>query len=105
LACLQTIFPTIVLLIVTIDMFLRLRFQQKQKQKLNQTRHRTFVDRQMLIIMLTSIFLFFSTQIPLSLLNILLPTVLLFQLTMTEALELAYLFHFISSINFAVRNF
>jgi hypothetical protein len=86
-------------------MFLRLRFQQKQKQKLNQARHRTFVDRQMLIIMLTSIFLFFSTQIPLSLLNILLPTVLLFQLTMTQALELASLFHFISSINFAVRNF
>jgi hypothetical protein len=84
-------------------MFRCLRAQQKRKQNLNQGRRRAFVDRQMLIIMLTSIFLFFSTQIPLSLFNILLSPVLESQLTMTRALELTSVFYFIASINFAVR--
>jgi hypothetical protein len=84
-------------------MFRRLRLQQKQKQNLNQGRRRTFIDRQMLIIMLTSIFLFFSTQIPLSLFNILLSPVLNSRLTMTQALDLTTIFNFIASINFAVR--
>jgi hypothetical protein len=105
--CLQTILPTIVLLIVTIDIFIRLRSQQQKKQKLKQSggRRRAFLDRQMLIIMLTSIFLFFSTQIPLSLFNILLSPVLQSQLTMTQALDLTAIFNFIASINFAVRDF
>jgi hypothetical protein len=83
-------------------MFLRLRLQQKRKERLNQGRRRAFVDRQMLIIMLTSIFLFFSTQIPLSLFNILLSPVLQSRLTMTQALELQSIFNYIASINFAV---
>ncbi len=91
------------LLIVTIDMFIRLRAQQNQRQRLNQGRRRAFVDRQMLIIMLTSIFLFFSTQIPLSLFNILLSPVLIFRLNMTQALELVSILNFIASINYAVR--
>ncbi len=103
LTCLQTVLPTMMLLIVTIDMFIRLRAQQNQRQRLNQGRRRAFVDRQMLIIMLTSIFLFFSTQIPLSLFNILLSPVLQFRLNMTQALELASIFKFIASINYAVR--
>jgi hypothetical protein len=53
--------------------------------------------------MLTSIFLFFSTQIPLSLFNILLSPVLQYQLTMTQAFDLTAIFNFIASINFAVR--
>lgn len=57
----------------------------------------------MLIIMLTSIFLFFSTQIPLSLFNILLSPFLQSRLTMTQALELTSIVDFIASINFAVR--
>jgi hypothetical protein len=83
-------------------MFLRLRLQQKRKERLNQGRRRAFVDRQMLIIMLTSIFLFFSTLIPLSLFNILLSPVLQSQLTMEQALELQSIFDYIASINFAV---
>ncbi|CAF3984555.1 unnamed protein product [Adineta steineri] len=97
--CLQTVLPTIALLIVTIDMFRRLLL--RQKQKLNRgNRRRTFVDRQMLIIMLTSILLFFTTQIPLSLFNILLSPVLQSRLTQTQALELTSIFNFIASINF-----
>jgi hypothetical protein len=84
-------------------MFIRLRAQQKQKQRLNQGRRRSFVDRQMLIIMLTSIFLFFSTQIPLSLFNILLSPVLQNRLSMTQAFDLTSIFDYISSINYAVR--
>jgi len=103
LTCLQTVLPTITLLILTIDMFIRLRRQQKQKQRLNQSRHRSFIDRQVLIIMLTSIFLFFSTQIPLSLFNILLSPVLQFRLSMTQALNLTSIFDYISSINYSVR--
>jgi hypothetical protein len=91
-------------LIITIDMFIRLRAQQNQRQRLNQNRRRAFVDRQMLIIMLTSIFLFLSTQIPLSLFNILLSPVLQHQLTLTQALDLTSIFDFISSINYAVRH-
>ncbi|CAF0810344.1 unnamed protein product [Adineta steineri] len=101
LACLQTILPTILLLIVTIDMFIRIRIQQKQRQQLNQNRRNVFVDRQMLIIMLTSIFLFFSTQIPLGLFNILLQPVLQAQLSMTQALQLQSILNFIGSINYA----
>jgi hypothetical protein len=89
-------------------MFMRLRAQQNQTQKLDRgpnRRRRAFLDRQMLIIMLTSIFLFFFTQIPLSLFNILLSPVLQNKLSMTQALELTSILDFISSINFAVRNF
>jgi len=87
-------------------MFRRLRLQQRQKQKLNQNqnRRRAFVDRQMLIIMLASISLFFCTQIPLGLFNILLSPVLRYQLTQTVALELTTLFNFIASINYSVRH-
>lgn len=85
-------------------MFIRLRRQQRQRQRLNQGRRRAFVDRQMLIIMLTSIFLFFSTQIPLSLFNILLSPFLQYRLNMTQALDLATVFTFIASINYAVRD-
>jgi hypothetical protein len=86
-------------------MFIRVRAQQRQRQQLNQGRRRhTFVDRQMLIIMLTSIFLFFATQIPLSLFNILLSPILQSQLSMTQALDLTSIFNFIASINYAVRN-
>jgi hypothetical protein len=88
---------------VTIAMFIDLRAQQKRKQRLNQGRRRSFVDRQMLIIMLTSIFLFFSTQIPLSLFNILLSPVLQAQLSMTQAFDLTAILNFVASINYAVR--
>jgi len=84
-------------------MFIDLRAQQKRKQRLNQGRRRSFVDRQMLIIMLTSIFLFFSTQIPLSLFNILLSPVLQAQLSMTQAFDLTAILNFVASINYAVR--
>ncbi len=84
-------------------MFIRLRAQQKQKQRLNQGRRRSFVDRQMLIIMLTSIFLFFSTQIPQSLFNILLSPVLNSRLTQTQALQLASILSFVASIDYAVN--
>jgi len=85
-------------------MFIRVRAQQRHRQQLNQGRRHTFVDRQMLIIMLTSIFLFFATQIPLSLFNILLSPILQSQLSMTQALDLTSIFNFIASINYAVRN-
>jgi hypothetical protein len=88
---------------VTIAMFIDLRAQQKRKQRLNQGRRRSFVDRQMLIIMLTSIFLFFSTQIPLSLFNILLSPVLQAQLSITQAFNLTAILNFVASINYAVR--
>ena len=84
-------------------MFRRVRLQQKQR--LNRSRRRVFVDRQMLIIMLTSIFLFFAIQIPLNLFNILLSPVLQSRLSMTQAFNLTSIFEFIASINFAVRNF
>ena len=84
-------------------MFTRLRRQQRQRQRLNQGRRRAFVDRQMLIIMLTSIFLFFLTQIPLSLFNILLSPFLQSRLTMTQALDMTSILNFIASINYAVR--
>ncbi|CAF1307895.1 unnamed protein product [Adineta steineri] len=99
--CLQTIFPTIVLLIVTIDMFIRLRLQEKRRQRLNQGRHRAFIDRQMLIIMLTSIFLFFSTQIPFTLFNILLTPILRFQLSLTQVVQMTSIFNFVAAINYA----
>lgn len=84
-------------------MFRRLRAQQQQRQRLNQGRRRAFVDRQMLIIMLTSISLFFSTQMPQSLFNILLSPVLMARLTMSQALQLASILGFLASIDFAVR--
>ncbi|UJR18866.1 hypothetical protein I4U23_021994 [Adineta vaga] len=101
LPCLQTVFPTFVLLIVTIDMFIRLRLQEKRRQQLNRGRRRAFVDRQMLIIMLTSIFFFFSTQIPLSLFNILLTPILRFQLSMTQVVQMTSILTFVSSGNYA----
>ncbi len=103
--CLQAIVPTIGLLILTIDIFLLLRAQEKQRQRLNQGRRRAFVDRQILIIMLTSIFLFFSTQIPQSLFNILLSPVLNSRLTMTQALQLASILSFVASIDYAVSTY
>ncbi|CAF1424235.1 unnamed protein product [Adineta steineri] len=57
-----------ILLFTSIDTFRRL---QHQHQQTTQNRRRTFLDRQMLIIMLTSIVLFLSTQIPLYIVNIL----------------------------------
>ncbi|CAF3884108.1 unnamed protein product [Rotaria magnacalcarata] len=45
---LQTLLPTILLSILSIKMFIRLRGQQKQKRQLKQGRCRTFLDRQML---------------------------------------------------------
>ena len=104
-ACLQTVVPTIGLLILTIDIFRLLRAQQKQKERLNQGRRRAFLDRQMLIIMLTSIALFFSTQIPQGLFNILLQPVLIRRLTQTEALQLASILSFVASIDFAVNTY
>ncbi len=95
--------PTIGLLILTIDIFRLLRAQQKRQERLNQGRRRAFLDRQMLIIMLTSIFLFFSTQIPQSLFNILLSPVLNSRLTMTQALQLASILSFVASIDYAVN--
>jgi hypothetical protein len=89
---------------MTIDMFIRLRAQQKQRQKLNQGRRRAFVDRQLLIIMLTSIFLFFSTQIPLSLFNILLSPVLQNRFSMAQALDITAILDYVVSIDYAVRN-
>lgn len=85
-------------------MFRCLRLQQRKKQKLNQNHRRTFVDRQMLIIMLTSIFLFFCTQIPLGLFNILLSPILMREMTQTTALELTTLFNVIASINYSVSH-
>ncbi|UJR21507.1 hypothetical protein I4U23_024593 [Adineta vaga] len=99
-ALLHTVLPTIILIIVTIDIFRRLRLQQKRKLN-GPHRRRAFLDRQILIIMLTSIFLFFATQIPLSLFNILLSPVLRFRLSMTQALEITSICTFIASINFA----
>jgi hypothetical protein len=84
-------------------MFIRLKAQQRQRQRLNQGRRRTLVDRQMLIIMLTSIFLFFLTQIPLGLFNILLSPVLRTRLSLIQALNLTAIFDFVASINYAVR--
>ena len=92
------------LLLVTVDMFRRLLIQQKQRQRLNQNRRNAFVDRQMLTIMLTSILLFFATQIPFSLFNILLSPVIRFRLTMTQALELTSSLSYISAINYAVAH-
>ena len=86
-------------------MFRRLRAQQRQRQRLNQSRRRVFIDRQMLIIMLSSIFLFFSTQIPLNIFNILLEPVLIYQITQTYAIELTSIFNFLASVNFAVSQF
>ncbi len=103
--CLQAIVPTIGLLILTIDIFLLLRAQQKQRQRLNQGRHRAFVDRQMLIIMLTSISLFFSTQIPQSLFNILLPPVLASRLTLVQGLQLGTILSFVTAIDYAVSTY
>ncbi len=102
-ASLQTIVPTISLLILTINMFLLLRAQQKHKQELSQGRRRAFLDRQILIIMLTSIVLFFSTQIPQGLFNILLSPVLNSRFTQTQALELASILSFVASIDYAVN--
>ena len=103
LACLQTVVPTVALLILGVDIFLRLRQQQKQKRRLNQGRRERFVDRQMLVIMLTSIFIFFSNQIPLSLFNILISPVLRLKLTITQAYELESIVRLVASITYTVR--
>ncbi|CAF5150510.1 unnamed protein product, partial [Rotaria sp. Silwood1] len=50
---LQIVLPTTLLLIFSIKMFIGLHHQQQKKQQLKQGRRRTFLDRQMLIIMLT----------------------------------------------------
>ncbi len=86
-AYLQSIVPMIGLRFLTIVMFLRLRVQHRQEQRLKQGAHRAFVDRQMLIIILTSIFLFFSTQIHLSLFKILLSTVLISRISRTQSVN------------------
>lgn len=80
----------------------RLRIQQRQRQRLNQSRRRAFIDRQMLIIMSTSISLFLCTQIPSSLYNIFLSSFLIYTLPLTQALDFTTLFTFIASINFGV---
>ncbi|CAF3137385.1 unnamed protein product [Rotaria sp. Silwood2] len=101
LTCLQSLVPTVILLVVTVDMFIHLRAQQRQS--LNQNRRRAFIDRQILAIMSTSIFLFFSTQIPISVFHILLVPVLRPTLSGTYILQLTTIFNFVASINYAVR--
>ncbi|CAF0917633.1 unnamed protein product [Adineta steineri] len=100
LTSLQIILPTIFLLTLSINIFIRLRRQQQQQQRLKQGR-RAFLDRQMLIIMLTSIFLFFITQIPLSLFNILMIYVLRPRLSLQQQLEFNTISIFLASINYS----
>ncbi|CAM4973885.1 unnamed protein product [Rotaria socialis] len=82
-----------------IKIFIGLRGQQKRQLK--QGRCRTFLDRQMLIIMLTSIVLFFITQIPLSLFSILMIYVLRNELALQQLLQLNTITTFVASINYA----
>ncbi|CAF4254849.1 unnamed protein product [Rotaria sp. Silwood2] len=98
---LQIILPTILLLIFSIKIFLELRRQQQKKHQLKQGHRRTFLDRQILIIMLTSIFLFFVTQIPLSLFYILMSSVLRNELGLEQLLQLNTIVTFVASINYA----
>ena len=97
---LQILLPTILLIAFSIKMFIGLRHQQKRQLKQNQ--RRTFLDRQILIIMLTSILLFFVTQIPFSLFNILAVSVLLSKLSLEQATQLNTIVIFIASINYTV---
>ncbi|CAF1395764.1 unnamed protein product [Rotaria sp. Silwood1] len=99
---LQIVLPTTLLLIFSIKMFIGLHHQQQKKQQLKQGRRRTFLDRQMLIIMLTSIFLFFITQIPLSLFTLLIFSVLRNELGLQQLLQLNTIVTFVASINYAV---
>ncbi|CAF3797678.1 unnamed protein product [Rotaria sp. Silwood1] len=98
---LQILLPTTFLLIFSIKIFIELRRQQKQKRQLTQSRRRTFLDGQMLIIMLTSIFLFFATQIPLSLFSVLIFSVLRFLFPIQQILQLNTIVTFVASINYA----
>ncbi|CAF4632043.1 unnamed protein product, partial [Rotaria sp. Silwood2] len=98
---LQIVLPTIFLLIFSINIFIGLHRQQQQKRQLKPGRRRNFLDRQMLIIMLTSIFLFFVTQIPLGLFHILMIYVLRPRLSLQQQLDLNTISIFVASINYS----
>lgn len=85
-------------------MFIVLRRQQRQKRQLKQGQRHAFLDRQMLMIMLASIFLFFVTQIPLSLFHLLMIYVLRPRLSLQQQLILNTTAIFISSINYSVSS-
>ena len=95
------VLPTVLLLTCSISIFIGLRRQQKQQLQVKSGR-RTFIDRQMLIIMLASIILFFVTQTPYSLFNILMIYVLRPRLSLQQQLEFNTISIFVASINFSV---
>ncbi|UJR07116.1 hypothetical protein I4U23_011404 [Adineta vaga] len=97
---LQIIIPTTILIILSINIYIKLRCQQ---QTLQSTRkRRIFIERQIFIIMISSIILFFFTQIPLSLFYILMTYVLRSKLTVQQLFQFNSIAILIASINYAV---
>ncbi|CAF0920528.1 unnamed protein product [Adineta ricciae] len=97
---LQIVLPTILLLAFSISLFVELRRQQQQKSQMKRGR-RIFIDRQILLIMISSIFLFFITQIPLSLFYILMTYILRSKLTLEQLVQFNNFAVLVASINYA----
>ncbi|CAF0920626.1 unnamed protein product [Adineta ricciae] len=97
---LQIVLPTILLSAFSISLFVELRRQQQQKSQMKRGR-RVFLDRQILLIMISSIFLFFITQIPLSLFYILMTYTLRSKLTIEQLIQFNNFTVLVASINYA----
>ncbi|CAF1216927.1 unnamed protein product [Didymodactylos carnosus] len=100
-SCLQTLIPVILLLIFSLDTFRRLA-RNSIVQDRARSRRRAYLDKQMLLIMLTSITLFAITTVPVGLYNILQPTVLRSLMTQTQQLELFSICTFVAGISYTI---
>jgi hypothetical protein len=96
-SCIQTLLPVTLLIILSIDTFHRL-----VQQNIQHIRRRTQLDHQMLLIMLATIIMFITTNLPLGLFNILLTPVLRQFMNQIQLLELSSIFTFIATINYAL---
>ncbi|CAF1438499.1 unnamed protein product [Didymodactylos carnosus] len=93
--------PGIILLIFSLDTFRRLGRNSLIHDKAR-ARRRAYLDKQMLLIMLTNITLFVITTLPVGLYNILQSTVLHSLMTQTQQLQLFSIFTFVAGINYTI---
>ncbi|CAF0909428.1 unnamed protein product [Didymodactylos carnosus] len=102
----QGIVPSLLMLAFLVDMFTKIKSRKRQLQPQGERRSRRqiYVQREMFILMLGSIFIFFLTTVPYAIYNILLARHLLNQSTLTRS-ELPAILSFILAVNYAINFF
>ncbi|CAF4490889.1 unnamed protein product [Rotaria socialis] len=102
-SCIQTFLPVILLLMFSLDTFRRLAKQSAIQGETRARTRRAYLDKQILLIMLTTIILFLITSLPVSLYNILQPTILPSLMTQSQQLELFSIFTFVVTTNYTIN--